>query len=124
MGFHARNARMQGYSEARGGLVSIYGGGSVSVSVVGSTLSRISAVRNVEYASTVLYPSSATCSKGRPGSGKPAQRMITQAYYGGLVYISQGSSGNVSVVDSTLSRISAVRNVEYASAVLDPSSAT
>ena len=110
---------MQG-GTAGGGLVSIDGSGSVSVSVVGSTLTRISAVRNVEYASTVLDPSSATCSKGRPGSGKLAQRMMLQAAGGGLVSLGQGSSGNVSVVNSNLTDVeTTVRTLcEYPSTVL------
>ncbi len=67
--------------------------------------------------STVLYPSGAACPKDRPGAGKLAQRMMLQAAGGGLVFIGQGSTGNVSVVGSTLTRISAVRNVEYASTI-------
>jgi hypothetical protein len=77
---------MQGLN---GGLVSIgvdcgRWGGSGSVSVVGSTLARISAVRRSAY-------------KVGPGG------------IGGLVYIHQGSSGNISVVDSDLTDISMVR---------------
>ncbi len=92
---------MQGSS----GLVSIGGGSTGSVSVIGSTLTRISAVRNVEYASTVLYSSDAGCSEGRQGLGKLAQRVITQGSSGGLVSVHSYGTSNVSVVNSNLTDV-------------------